>query len=156
MRMTGLWAALLAGVAGASVVQADMKNIQFFTGACSEESHLAEGPLGSDLTKRQSRFHCDAMVRAGFDDDPRHIMLQFLAAKGRHSRQLAFAGRMLDKTTMNVDGVYFETGKRTPVAEGACRFFPDEPGEQVVCGARIDKDGVRTVAIVGFKGQKSR
>ena len=77
-------------------------------------------------------------------------------AQAKRSRGDGLAGRMLDKTTMNVDGVYFETGKRTPVAEGACRFFPDAPGEQVVCGARIDKDGVRTVAIVGFKGQKSR
>ena len=88
MRMTGLWAALLAGVAGASVVQADMKNIQFFTGACSEESHLAEGPLGSDLTKRQSRFHCDAMVRAGFDDDPGRM------ASGHDQRQRGGALRV--------------------------------------------------------------
>lgn len=138
------------------MARADMRDIQFFTGACSEESHIAEGPLGSDLTKRQSRFYCDALARAGFDDDPKHIMLQFLTAKGQHSRQLASAGRMIDKTTMNVDGVYFETGKRTPVEEGVCRFFPAQPGEQVVCGAKIDKDGVRTVAIIGFKGRKSR
>lgn len=159
MRNRRLPALVLAGLAVTTGAAAEMKNVTFSVGACSGESHVANGPIGAigaDLTKRQSRFACDAMIQAGFDDDPKRVMLQFLATKDKQSRPLAFAGRMVDRDTMNVDGVYFETGKRTPVDEGACRFFRDQPGEQIACGARIDKDGVRTVAIVGFKGQKSR
>ena len=48
---------------------ADPGNIQVVSGQCLSSSHTAEGPIGSDLTQRQSRFFCDSAVVNFFPDD---------------------------------------------------------------------------------------
>ena len=65
-------------------------------GQCAPESHIAEGAIGDDLTKRQSRFFCDA---GGY-----HL--------------IGYPGMMEDTEIMNVSSVYLESGQSTPVSEG--------------------------------------
>lgn len=126
-------------------------NIKIYKGACADTSHIAEGPVGADLTKLQSRFICDTMVVNGFEGDPNHVMFSFLQAKSNHARQLAFAGVKTDSVITNVDAVYLETNKRTPIDDGACKFFETNGVRTtVVCMAKVDEGNQRTVAIVSF------
>ena len=133
------------------------KSIQVFKGACTDQSHIAEGPVGADLTQLQSRFICDTMVANSFTDNPNHVMFSFLQAKSNHARQIAFTGLKTDKVMTNVGAVYLETNKRTPIDEGACKFFETNGVRtSIVCMAKVDEGGQRTVAVVGFdiaKGQ---
>jgi hypothetical protein len=45
---------------------AQPSDIQIESGICDPSSHIAEGPIGSDLTKRQSRFYCNSAVPLPF------------------------------------------------------------------------------------------
>jgi hypothetical protein len=74
-------------------------------GQCSPESHIAEGAIGEDLTKRQSRFFCDAAVITLFSDNSKHIMIQFAESKSSHLRQIGYAGMMEDTEIMNVASI---------------------------------------------------
>ena len=47
---------------------AQVGNVQTVNGTCDSTSHTAEGPIDSDLTKRQSRFYCDSAVITFLDD----------------------------------------------------------------------------------------
>lgn len=49
--------------------------MQVLSGTCDPASHTAEGPLGTDLTKRQSRFYCDSAVITFWDDYKGHVMV---------------------------------------------------------------------------------
>jgi len=52
----------------------------------------------------------------------------------------------------NVDAVYLETNKRTPVDDGACKFFETHGvRSSIVCMAKIDEGDQRTVVVVGFE-----
>ena len=44
---------------GASAVAEQLRDMRVLNGRCAEKAHTAEGPVGSDLTKRQSRFFCE-------------------------------------------------------------------------------------------------
>lgn len=125
-------------------------------GQCTPESHIAEGAIGEDLTKRQSRFFCDAAVVTYFSDNPKHVMIQFAESKSTHARQIGYAGMMDDVQIVNVGKVYLESGKPSTVVEGYCKFFFKEKNiSGIACGAKIDEAGRRTVPVVSFKADPS-
>lgn len=129
-------------------------------GQCGPESHIAEGPIGQDLTKLQSRFFCDAAVVTVFSDDPKHVMIQFADSKSHHARQIGYAGVMEDEQILNVHGVYLEPGRSTPVVEGYCKLFFEAKGfektiSSIACGAKIDEADRRTVPVITFKADSS-
>jgi hypothetical protein len=120
-------------------------------GQCAPESHIAEGAIGEDLTKRQSRFFCDAVVITLFSDNSKHIMIQFAESKSSHLRQIGYAGMMEGTEIMNVSSVYLESGQASPVSEGYSKFFFKEKIiSGISCGATVDEAGRRTVPVVGF------
>ena len=127
-------------------------DIQTLKGACSASSHTAEGPVGSDLTKRQSRFFCDTAVIAFFDDYKGHVMVQFAQSKAHHTPILGFAGRVeADGVMMALDHVYLAEGQASTVSDGTCKFFfKSRHIAGVFCGMMIDETGRRTTAVVGF------
>ena len=141
-------AALLWASAPSNAVADDLTVVK---GQCTPESHIAEGAIGEDLTKRQSRFFCDSAVVSVFSDNPKHVMIQFADSKSNHARQIGYAGMMEDEEIMNVRSVYLESGQPTPVADGNCKFFFSEKNiSGIACGAKIDEAGRRTVPIVSF------
>lgn len=70
------------------------ENIDVVTGFCDPSSHTAEGPIGSDLTKRQSRFYCNTAAIIFFPDYKGHVMVQFTQKEAHHGAGLGFAGRL--------------------------------------------------------------
>jgi hypothetical protein len=134
-------------------VQAEGKS-QFMTGvrgSCGDKSHIAVGPVGSDLTKHHTPFVCDAAVIAEFDPQHAHVMITF-AEKASTKSTISFAGTMdVKENVMQVLKVYFEPGKPTYVDDGACKFFfTGRHINGIFCGGKIDVDGERTVASVSF------
>jgi len=127
-------------------------HLQFLNGTCNASSYTSEGPVGADLTKRQSQFFCDSAVIAFYDNHYAHVMIQFSEKKANHSQTLGFAGQMEnDKITMPVNHVYLEPGKPTPVSEGVCKFFlEDQHMKGIRCVIKVDDSGRRTVAAVDF------
>ncbi len=149
MLLISLIVSVLALLATVGISRADEAKI--FDGECGGESHIAEGPIGADLTKRQSRFFCNSAVIEHFNDDPKHVMLSFVEKESAHARQIAYAGHMIDKQFLQVENVYLEAGKQTPVTEGSCKLFSkDGVLSGFACGAKIDDNGLRTVPIVAF------
>jgi hypothetical protein len=149
-------AVLLAAVLALAPSNALADDTTFVKGQCAPESHIAEGAIGEDLTKRQSRFFCDAAVVTYFSDNPKHVMIQFTESKSTHARQIGYAGMMNDAEIMNVDKVYLESGRPSMVVDGYCKFFFKEKTiSGISCGAKIDEDGRRTVPIVGFNADLS-
>jgi hypothetical protein len=125
-------------------------------GQCRPGSHIAEGKIGDDLTKHQSRFFCDAAVVTVFSDNPKHVLIQFADSKSNHARQIGYAGLMQDEEILAVRDVYLEAGRRTPVVEGYCKlFFEAKTMEKTIsgfaCGAKIDEADRRTVPVVSFE-----
>jgi hypothetical protein len=55
-------------------------------GQCTPGSHIAEGAIGEDLTKRQSRFFCDSAVVSVFSDNPKHVMIVFADSRAVSER----------------------------------------------------------------------
>ena len=91
---------------------AQIDDIQIVKGECENTSHIAEGQIGDDLTKRQSRFFCDSAVMTFFDNGNRHIMVQFVESKSVNNMQLGFSGLMEDDgRTLNVTSVYLGNKK---------------------------------------------
>jgi hypothetical protein len=129
---------------------------QLLKGQCEPSSHVAEGRIGDDLTKKQSRFFCDAAVIVSFGDDPKHRMIQFVDSQSSHARALAFAGFLRDAKLMDVRNVYLETGRASAVADGNCQIFFDKQAiSGIACGAKIDEGERRTVPIVAFTIDKT-
>jgi hypothetical protein len=67
-RVAVLSAVLLAAMGFANPAYAGASDVQVVNGTCDSSSHTAEGSLGSDLTKQQSRFYCDSAVITFFDE----------------------------------------------------------------------------------------
>ena len=118
---------------------AEISNVQIVNGTCSSESHTADGPVGSDLTKRQSRFYCDTATITFFDDSPDHVLINFSEKRSQHSPALGFAGRIEASkpgeigTMMEVSNVYLVSGQATPVHDGWCKlFFKGQQLSQIV------------------------
>jgi hypothetical protein len=139
---------------------AEADDTTLIKGQCSAESHVAEGPIGADLTKHQSRFFCDAAVVTVFSDDPKHVMIQFADSKSNHARQIGYAGMMENEQILNVHDVYLESGRPTPIVEGFCKLFFEAKGMEktissIACGAKIDEADRRTVPVITFKADSS-
>lgn len=131
-----------------------MGQTSILTGACRDSSHTAEGPIGSDLTKRQSRFDCDSAILTLFGDNTSHVMIQFAQKASRNTRILGFAGQVeADGIMVQVDHAYFQRGQATVVDDGWCKLFKDDKDQQITditCGMKRDKAGRRTTAVVEF------
>jgi hypothetical protein len=129
---------------------------QILKGQCEPSSHVAEGRIGEDLTKKQSRFFCDVAMIVSFGDDPKHRMIQFVDSQSSHGRALAFAGFLRDANLMDVRNVYLETGRASAAADGGCKmFFDKDVISGIACGAKIDEGERRTVPIVTFTANKT-
>jgi hypothetical protein len=117
-RAVAISAALLCGVwLPVPAYAAPPSRIEVVNGTCDPSSHTAEGPLGADLTKRQSRFYCDSAAITFFDDYKGHVMVQFAQKESHHSPILGFAGRVEDDgIMMAVDHVYLAPGQATTVS----------------------------------------
>ena len=120
-------------------------------GKCGKGSHIAEGQIGEDLTKRQSRFFCDSAVINFFDNKNRHIMVQFLESQSHSNMLLGFSGIMQDDgQILNVNRVYLGN-KKVEVSEGHCKFFfKKKHMSGIACGAPVDEGDRRTVPVVEF------
>jgi hypothetical protein len=152
-----LSAVLLASMWLKSAAQSGVSNIQVVNGTCSSSSNTAEGPLGSDLTKRQSRFYCDTAAITFFDDYPGHVLIDFSQKESKHSPIIGFAGRFEARQLedggrmMQIYNVYLGTGEATTVSDGWCKlFFKSQQLSGIGCSMKVDETGRRTVAIVTF------
>ena len=148
---------LLAGIGFTIPAYAGVSNIQVVNGTCSSSSNTAEGPLGSDLAKRESRFYCDTAAITFFDDYEGHVLINFSQKESHHSPILGFAGRIETHQLedggrmMQVSNVYLGTGEATTVSDGTCKlFFKNQQLSGIGCGMKVDETGRRTVAIVTF------
>jgi hypothetical protein len=131
---------------------AQPSDMQLVSGTCDPSSHTAEGRLGSDLTKRQSRFYCDSAVITFFDDYKGHVMIQFVQKESHHGPILGFAGKVEDDgIMMSVDHAYLIAGTPTTVSDGVCKFFfKNRHMSGIFCGIKVDETGRRTTAVVTF------
>jgi hypothetical protein len=154
MRLRDIWPVALAagGILFSAPSGAWAGDTQFVAGKCSATSHTAEGPIGSDLTKRQSRFYCDSAVITSLDDYPGHVVINFLEKRANHSTPLGFAGRVDSSgQILQVEHVYLQSGVQTTVSEGYCKFFfKRRHMTGIVCGMKVDEIGRRTTAIIAF------
>jgi hypothetical protein len=134
-------------------------SLELIDGICSPESHMAEGPIDSDLTQRQSRFFCDAASITHYSDHKGHILVQFVEKEANHPQIVGFAGRLDDENIMKVEHVYLGAGGGKPitVSEGYCKFFvKNQKVSSIVCGMKVDETGRRTVAVIGFEARRAR
>jgi hypothetical protein len=138
----------LAGTAWPAAA-APITSTEMIDGTCSAESHTAEGPIGSDLTKRQSRFYCSAMVLVTFE--PHHVLVQF-AEKASYNNPLLGFGGVQDGLIINVQHLYIQNSEPLSVTESGCKFFFQANRlTSVFCGAHVDQGARRTTAVVVFK-----
>jgi hypothetical protein len=137
---------------------AQPSDIQIVNGACDPSSHTAEGPSGSDLTKRQSRFYCNSAVITFFDDYKGHVMIQFAEKESHHGPILGFSGKVEDDgIMMSVNRVYLTAGTATTVSDGACKFFfKNRHVSGIFCGIKVDETGRRTTAVVSFNAARAQ
>ena len=154
--MTKLKAALLVlawlSVAYPASVRAN--DIQVMDGACTADSHTAEGPIGSDLRKRHSRFYCDSASITVFDNNPKHVLLQFVDKRSHHPNTIGFGGVIGDDGFLAIGRVYFgSTGIPSTPNENywKCKFgFTGHAMSIIACGVGVDEEGQRTTALVVF------
>lgn len=126
---------------------------EMMKGRCTPKSHVAEGRIGEDLTKRQSRFFCDTVMVVPNQSEG-SILITFLEAGSPARPQIAFAGAMPEPQMVQVQRLYLEPGKPSAVTDGACKFFPKRgKTRDVFCGAVIDQGDHRTVWSIVFKGR---
>jgi len=151
-RLAILSAALLGGMGLTIPAYAGASDVQVVNGTCDSSSHTAEGPLGSDLTKRQSQFYCDSAVISFLDDYKGHVMVHFAQKESHHSPILGFAGHVEDDgIMMPIDHVYLVPGQATTVSDGWCKFFfTNKQLSGIMCGMKVDETGRRTTAVVVF------
>jgi hypothetical protein len=151
-KMATLRAVLMGGAWLSFPAYGGPNDIEVLNGICEPSSHTAEGPLGADLTKRQSRFYCDSAAITYFDDRKGHVMVQFAQKESHHSPILGFAGTVEDDgIMMPVDHVYLAPGQATTVSDGWCKFFfKGRHMSAIVCGMKVDETGRRTTAVVTF------
>ena len=138
--------------AAPTTIFAGQNNIEIVEGQCSDTSHTAEGPIGSNLTNRQSRFFCDTAVIIFLDKNKKHIQINFSQKESRHNQILGFAGRIDDEGIMlKLERVYLTPGIPTTVSDGWCKFFFKKPRlTSIFCGMKVDEVGRRTTAMVVF------
>ena len=127
-------------------------HIEVVSGICDPSSHTAEGPLGADLTKRQSRFYCNSAVITFFDDYKGHAMIQFAQKESHHGPILGFSGKVEDDgIMMSVNRAYLAAETPVTVSGGVCKFFfKNRQMSGIFCGMKVDETGRRTTAVVSF------
>lgn len=143
---------LLVGFGPAALAQTGISKVQIFDGACTADSNIAEGPLGSDLSKRESRFFCDTATITSFEDSKAHILINFSQREAHHSPILGFSGYLNSQgDVMKVEKVYIASGEPVTVSDGMCQlFFKAGRITGIGCGMKVDETGERTVALVAF------
>ncbi len=75
-------------------------------GECGPESHIADGRIGEDPSKKESRFFCNSAVIITFSDDPKHRLIEFVQSKSEHAPQIGYGGLMEDAEMMTVRNIY--------------------------------------------------
>ncbi|WP_241331156.1 hypothetical protein [Burkholderia cenocepacia] len=140
----------LPAVCGAQ--DADTKLV---AGSCESGSHVAEGPVGADLTSRHARYFCDSLAVSQLGDGK--LLMQFAEKGAAHGRILGFAGRMDSPATMKVERVYFEPANPVMPNDGVCKFFFNgrQKVTSVMCAAQVDEGNRRTVPVVVFKARSA-
>jgi hypothetical protein len=158
-RIAAVSAVLLSALVPARSALIGANDTSIVKGGCESSSFTAEGPIGTDLTKRQAQFYCDSAIITILDDYKGHMMIQFAQGAAHHSPILGFAGHVDgrtpgedDRTMMRVDHVYFEAGQATAVNhDGWCTFFiKDKEISQIFCNAIVDETGRRSAGVVTF------
>jgi hypothetical protein len=131
--------------------EGESRSMNGIRGSCAAESHIAVGPVGTDLSSHQTPFVCDAALLTLFDNQNIHSMITF-AQKATTKGVISFAGTMHEKVNiLDVQKVYFEPGKPTYIDDGACKFFfSGRHMTSVYCVGKIDADGQRTVASIVY------
>jgi hypothetical protein len=127
--------------------------MDLLTGSC-DGSHLAHGLVGSDLTKKQVPFACNTVMIKYFDDG--NVEIHFFLKTG-NSKMFGFHGNLdASMRMMHVNMVYLAPDETTYVDNGECKLFykDGDKNYQIFCGAVIDSDGERNVAVITFVGQK--
>lgn len=144
-----------ASPAQAASTDPAFSGLKIINGSCTANSHTAEGPIGADLTARQSRFFCDSVAVIFFSDAPDHVMVTFSEKKAHRVEPIAFAGKASsDGILVDVSSLYLRPGIRMPITEGGCKFFFRDHGrvlKEIFCGAKFDEDGRRTTAVIAFE-----
>lgn len=139
----------LVSTAGHAVGFNDLEVVK---GRCSPKSHIAEGRVGTDLTKNQSRFFCDAVAIMPINGNPRHVLLTFTESKSHTRPQIGYAGILVDDEMLQVQRIYLQSGVAIPADDGACKIFRKAGRiSSIACGAKSDQGGRRTVPIVAFE-----
>jgi hypothetical protein len=137
---------------------AEVNDIQIIKGKCEEQSHIAEGKMGEDLTKRRSRFFCDSAVITFFDNKNQRLMIQFAESQSHNNTQLGFAGTMESVGQILVINRVYLGNKQVQVRKGYCKFFfKNKHMNSIMCAAPVDEEDHRTVPFVVFTaspGQK--
>ena len=146
-----LIAALLLGGLIVPADAQDLSSTQIYNGQCTTLSHIAEGGVNEDLTKRRSRYFCDTAVISILDDNLNRVMVQFSEKRSHHGQPIAFAGIRVGRD-LKVERVYLTPGTPIFVTEGTCSFFFDKDRlSDAVCGAEIIEEDRKTVVVAIFK-----
>lgn len=86
-----------------------------------------------------------------FFEQPGHVLIQFSLGKSETAQILGFGGQMIDNKRIAVERAYFQPMKPINVDDGICIFsFKGHHLDNVFCGAKVDANGYRTVAVVKF------
>ncbi|MDZ4371892.1 MAG: hypothetical protein U1C74_10765 [Phenylobacterium sp.] len=133
----------------------DLSKVRVLDGKCHRDSHLAQGPKGSDLRKRQSAFFCDSMV-VTFNGPA--VLIQFSEKRSRHQSPIGFSGGFDSDDYMTLERVYLNSGKPLRPRDGGCKLFFRKPAAQsslsdltgIVCVGVVDEGDWRTVPLVRF------
>ena len=123
-----------------------------FDGKCLPISHISDGGINEDLSKRRSRFFCSSVVISYLDGSLERIMVQFVDKSSNHAPILGFAGRLdPGSKEIAVDHVYLQPGQPITPVDGVCKlFFSHTYLHSVTCGARIEEGDRATVPVVAF------
>jgi hypothetical protein len=140
---------LLLGISQATAL--DVPGTEIHDGQCTADSHIAEGGVNEDLTKRQSRYFCDSAVISSLNRGDTRFMIQFSEKRAHHNTVLGFAGHT-DKGILELERVYLEPNVPTYVTDGHCRlFFRKDTLTDILCGAEIIQEDRKTVVVVRFQ-----
>ena len=151
MRRASVVGLLLATLPVAADAQG-FPELTVFDGRCTPKNHVAEGRIGTDLTKAQSRFFCDSVAIVPISGDPRHVLLTFSEKRSHTRPQIGFAGYMPEPDMIQVQRVYLQSGVAIQADDGACKLFRKRGRiDSLVCGAKIDQGDRRTVPVVAFQ-----
>jgi predicted aspartyl protease len=97
---------------------------QFLDGTCAPSSHIAEGPLGTDLTKRQSRFYCNLATIILFDNYKGHVLVQFGQKESSHGQIIiGFGGLCKMMVAFKSIGVISRMIENLLLSVGCVSFF---------------------------------